>query len=283
MRGIDISNWQKGLDVSKTNAEFVIAKCTQGTSFVDPCCYGFITAAQKLGRLTGVYHYVNGKEAEAEMRHFTEQAKSYIGNSILCLDWEPQQNAAWQNKDYLGQCIEILKQQTGKTIFVYSSLSYFPWQLCNDKGCRTWVAQYANSKSTSWQGSPWNENAYKCDIRQYTSTGRVDGWGEILDLDKAYITAGEWQRLASGDSEDAQPTKSVTQLALETVKGMHGNGNARKAALGSRYSEVQAKINSAYRMTNQVIKGKYGNGSKRKKALGEDYELVQFIVNQILK
>ena len=37
--------------------------------------------------------------------------------------------------------------------------------------------------------------------------------------------------------------KSVDELAREVIAGKYGNGDARKSALGSRYSEVQAKVN----------------------------------------
>ena len=37
--------------------------------------------------------------------------------------------------------------------------------------------------------------------------------------------------------------KSVDELAREVIAGKYGNGDARKNALGSRYSEVQARVN----------------------------------------
>ena len=41
--------------------------------------------------------------------------------------------------------------------------------------------------------------------------------------------------------------KSVKQLADEVELGLHGDGEARKKSLGSRYNEVQAEINRRYR------------------------------------
>ena len=50
MNGIDISNHQKGLNVSKVPCDFVIMKATEGTTFVDKYCDGFYQQAKKLGK-----------------------------------------------------------------------------------------------------------------------------------------------------------------------------------------------------------------------------------------
>ena len=41
MRGIDISKWQSGIDLSAVNADFVIVKATEGIGYVDKSCDGF--------------------------------------------------------------------------------------------------------------------------------------------------------------------------------------------------------------------------------------------------
>lgn len=66
--------------------------------------------------------------------------------------------------------------------------------------------------------------------------------------------------------------------------GRYGAGDARKAALGSRYDEVQNFIdhiyeNMAYDLATEVLAGKYGNGDTRRTVLGGRYDEVQAIVN----
>lgn len=91
------------------------------------------------------------------------------------------------------------------------------------------------------------------------------------------------------------PSGSVTDLANRVIAGEFGNGDARKAALGSRYDEVQAEVNRILgggssssssadidQMARDVIAGKYGNGEARKAALGSNYDAVQARVNEIL-
>lgn len=47
---------------------------------------------------------------------------------------------------------------------------------------------------------------------------------------------------ATSDNDIAN--KSVDELAKEVIAGKYGNGEARKKALGSRYSEVQKQVNA---------------------------------------
>lgn len=97
--------------------------------------------------------------------------------------------------------------------------------------------------------------------------------------------------------------KSVDELAREVIAGKYGNGDARKSALGSRYSEVQAKVNEMLagnstpsaptpapkpqvdilELVKKTIRGDFGNGEARRKALGSNYDEVQRQVNLNLK
>ena len=68
------------------------------------------------------------------------------------------------------------------------------------------------------------------------------------------------------------------------MTGKYGNGDARKAALGSRYNEVQSEINhiqetSVATLAAETKAGRYGNGDVRKAVLGGKYDAVQKIIN----
>ena len=294
MQGIDISNWQNGIDVGAVaGIDFAICKATQGTSYVSPDCERQMQQAMKRGLLVGVYHYVNGAGVDAEARHFANSIKGYLGKAIICLDWEGEQNSAWGNVGYLDALTAKVKELTGKTPFIYASLSAFPWDVARKHGCGTWVAQYADMSQTGLQANPWNEGAYSCDIRQYSSAGRLNGYGGNLDLNKAYISREEWQRFAGGSSGAASPAPSPSpdaggasklDLVAGVMRGNYGNGEARKRALGSRYDEVQAIVNhiasaDAGTLAKEVLRGDYGNGETRKAVLGSRYNEVQAIVN----
>ena len=56
MNGIDISNWQNGINLAAVPFDFVICKATEGTHYVSPDCDRQIQQAIGLGKLVGVYH-----------------------------------------------------------------------------------------------------------------------------------------------------------------------------------------------------------------------------------
>lgn len=88
------------------------------------------------------------------------------------------------------------------------------------------------------------------------------------------------------------PVKPIQQLVNETLAGKHGNGEARKKALGVNYNAVMNVINgkatpkkSVDTIAREVIAGKFGNGADRKKNVekaGYNYNEVQKRVNQLL-
>ena len=141
-------------------------------------------------------------------------------------------------------------------------------------------------------------------IRHYDVTGKlcpapyVDAgkWAAL----KARITGGGSGVAAGGGGGGTAPSGSVTELAQAVIRGDYGNGDARRAALGSRYDEVQAEVNRILdggsvsgsssggsgvdieALAQAVIRGDYGNGEERRRRLGPLYDVVQARVNEIL-
>ncbi len=136
-------------------------------------------------------------------------------------------------------------------------------------------------------------------IRHYDVTGKL--------CPAPYVAASKWAALkaaitggvVSGGTTPAAPGGTVAELARRVIAGEFGNGDARRAALGSRYSEVQAEVNRILAggsssapaqpaapdieaLAQAVIRGDYGNGDDRRAALGASYDAVQARVNEIL-
>lgn len=102
----------------------------------------------------------------------------------------------------------------------------------------------------------------------------------------------------------APPTagKTIWQLADEVMAGVHGNGEARKASLGSNYAAVQAEVDrrlgggaptqsatnpsapqkSVAQLADEVIAGVHGSGADRRVSLAGMYDAVQAEVNRRL-
>lgn len=88
--------------------------------------------------------------------------------------------------------------------------------------------------------------------------------------------------------------KTISQLADETINGVHGNGEERQRRLGSNYNAVQNEINrrlgaskpaassgpSISQLADAVLRGEYGDGADRQRRLGSKYNAVQAEVNR---
>ena len=116
--------------------------------------------------------------------------------------------------------------------------------------------------------------------------------GCIVNPSIGKITAG------ASSQTDPFPNVSDEELACRVWTGEFGNGDVRRAKLGSRYSAVQALVDRGVgkqsttvetkpaetkvdilTLVKKTIRGDFGNGSARRKALGDNYDEVQRQVN----
>lgn len=303
MNGIDVSGWQAGINLAAVPCDFVIIKSTQGTSYVNKDCDRAYQQAKTAGKLLGVYHYFSGGDPYAEAEFFVKNIKGYVGEAILVLDWEGEQNSKFSQgpavaKPFLDKVAEL----TGVRPLIYMSKS-----VCRQHDWSSvaalyglWVAQYADNNSTGYQSNPWTDSkGYGAwsgpAIYQYSSHGRLAGYNGNLDINIAYMDANGWKSYSGAKSglvakpevsapQQATPTGTTLDLVYGVMIGRYGSGAERKTKLGSRYDEVQNMINhiasaSASTLATEVKNGAYGNGDIRKSVLGTRYDEVQKIVN----
>lgn len=300
MNGIDISNWQNGINLDAVPYDFIIAKATQGKTYVSPDCARQVEQARARGKLFGVYHYIDGSGAIGEADFFIDNIKNWVGEGMLCLDWESNQNSAWGNEDYLRQVAQRVIDRTGipPVIYVQQSRMAQVEPIADALNCALWIAQYANMNATGYQDAPWNEGAYSCAIRQYSSCGRLSGYSGNLDLNKAYMDAAAWKKYANPSGGASAPSPAPSKPSASAPSGStldlvyhivtnNINDDARKDYCGSRYDEVQGFINdthnaSASTLAEWIKAGKYGNNPVRKtviEACGGKYREAQDIIN----
>lgn len=258
--GIDISSYQSGIDLTVVPCDFVIIKATQGAGYVNPDCDRAYQQAKRAGKLRGTYHYVGGGNAVAEADYYINNIKGYLKDGLLAIDWEAEQNSAWGNEAYLEQLVRRVIERTGVKPLIYSMASRYVQVAAVAKklDCGLWIAEYADMNPTGYQAHPWREGAYACAIRQYTSTGRLNGWGGDLDLNIAYMTRDQWAKYVNpGGKPAAAPApskpapaparKSEDTIAAEVIAGKWGNGQDRVNRLkqaGYNPATIQAKVNA---------------------------------------
>lgn len=305
MNGIDISAWQgdAGINLAKVPFDFCVIKATEGTNYKNRYFAAHCDKVLSRKKLLGVYHYANGGNPQKEADYFLAYVKKYIGKAILVLDWEAKNNRLFGVKD-LEWCLQwcsYVQKKTGIKPLIYIQKSAM--DAVKKSGYGLWIAQYPDYVETGYQEHPWNEGAYNCLIRQYTSVGKLSGYSGSLDLNKAYISAASWRKLATKAVKIAtiKPVKkSVNTIAREVLVGRWGNGVDRKSRLtkaGYDYAKVQSAVNKlvkASQMTqdkiinavaHEVIIGKWGNGQERidrLKAAGYDPDKIQQRVNEIM-
>lgn len=300
MNGIDISNWQNGINLDAVPYDFIIAKATQGKTYVSPDCARQVEQARARGKLFGVYHYIDGSGAIGEADFFIDNIKNWVGEGMLCLDWESNQNSAWGNEDYLRQVAQRVIDRTGilPVIYVQHSRMAQVKPIADALNCALWIAQYANMNATGYQDAPWNEGAYSCAIRQYSSCGRLSGYSGNLDLNKAYMDAAAWKKYANPSGGASAPSPAPSKPSASAPSGStldlvyhivtnDINGDARRDYCGSRYDDVQGFINdthdaSASTLAKWIRAGKYGNNPVRQtviEACGGKYREAQDIIN----
>lgn len=303
LHGIDISNHQRGLDLSKIKTDFVIVKATEGTTLVMDTCDGFYQQAKSLGIPRGVYHFARPEynSAEAEAEYFLKHTEGYRNDAIMVLDYE---SPGCVDPNWALRWLNYVYEKTGVRPMIYMNDSTARGQnwtnvIAADYGL--WVAKYRDydadynydmsNAGTSPTGGKWPFYA----MWQWTSVGRLDGYSGNLDCNIFYGTVDTWNAYAgingkAPDPEPADPTPAGTtmELATRVMMGEFGDGDVRKAALGSRYEAVRDEVNHRLLapldvIVQEVYENRYGIDQARKDALGPRWQEVQDRINAIEK
>ena len=220
LNGVDISSYQSSLNIAAVPADFVIVKATEGTWYTNSCFREQADATLNSGKLLGIYHYISGGNWRAEAEYFVNTVKDYVGRAVLALDFESGGNSAYDDTAYLQQCAQTVYNLTGVRTLLYGGQRDYGRLAVVSKAinCGLWIAQYKNYDHIGYQNTPWNEGAYECAIRQYSSAGALPNYGGNLDLDKFYGDHAAWQSYARSDrqpqeeQQTEQPIPAISEI-----------------------------------------------------------------------
>ena len=267
LKGIDISNHQRGLDLAQIDCDFVIIKATEGKSHVDQYCDGFFQQALSLGKKLGVYHFANNSDntAKQEADWFINNTRGYIGKAIPVLDWEDD---VTDNVPWALEWLQRVEQAYGCKPLIYMSESVvnrYDWSPVANANYGIWVAKYRDdlpdynydmSKAGNMPSIKyWSTMA----LWQWTSTGRLNGWNGNLDCDVFYGDAAAWDKYVGSGSSSNTPSNPTTpqqpqrlsneEMAKKVIAGEYGDYPERKTRLeaeGYNYEAIQKIVNQAY-------------------------------------
>ena len=191
MYGVDLSRYnmvgstaytvpmKPNSELAYRDADFVIVKATQGTSYKYTNVFGpTIARAWNDDKLIGAYHYAAGGDPIEEAKYFLSVVEGWLDAAILVLDWEATSNEAWGNTNWAKRFLDYVYEETGIRPFLYSGMSGLK-QCTNcypDYGL--WFAGYPveceEFKFPEWptryKTDPWPT----FDIWQYSSAGGID-------------------------------------------------------------------------------------------------------------
>ena len=218
LNGIDVSGYQSDIDLSKVAANFVIVKATEGIGYVSPSCDRQYQQAKKLGKLLGIYHFARPEfnSAYSEVEFFIKNIKGYLGECAIFLDWE---SAGMWNVSWALQWLQYFRQKTGiaPVFYTYESvLQRYDWSPVAKAGFKLWAAKYRdygidNNYDMTNAGSRPRLGAFSSMIMwQWTSVGRLNGYGGNLDCDRFYGSPDDWRALY-GKIAPAQKTQTQTK------------------------------------------------------------------------
>ena len=220
MNGIDISIYQKNIDLSKIACDFVIVKATEGKTYTDPYFLNHIENARNLGKLLGFYHFARPENntPHEEVLNFLASVTSYLGEGIPFLDWESsgKNNLSWA-KEWLDEFYQL----TGIRPLIYMSESVtktYDWSKIAPE-YKLWVAKYRDYEidynyDMTRAGNPPKVGYWDSYVMwQWTSSGRLDGYPNNLDCNQFYGTREDWIKLTERDEKPMPEYKYIEVLS----------------------------------------------------------------------
>lgn len=217
LKGIDVSSWQRDIDISRlAEVQFVIAKATEGISYVNPYCDKVIQQCIKLNMPWGFYHYMKASNPEKEADHFIAACLNYFGHGVPVLDWEENQSVANVNK-----FVRRVYNETGVWSWIYAN----PWRFNQggvEQNCGRWIASYPSNKQTTLDIDPGNipkTDGLVC-CWQYSSKGKVIGYNGDLDVNHFYGSKETWKVYCGKQTESSPPSveKPVENSKIDVLE-----------------------------------------------------------------
>ena len=254
-KGIDVSTHNGKIDWNKVYGEidFAMIRCGYGKNGVDAQFKNNADACKGFGIPFGVYFFsyaMNTIEAKAEARRAIELCKEYEPTLGIAFDYEEDslKYAISQGhkldastiRDMACAFLDTIANESIYNPILYASKSYY-LRYFEGLPYYFWLAQ-------------WNvkEPGLQCDMWQFTSIGKVNGIFGFVDMNYTdYIKAEDIDtdgKNINGVLHDYNI--KYLKAAENVIKGVYGNGEARKSklkSLGYDAKFVQDLVNAMVR------------------------------------
>lgn len=261
MKGIDLSVWQTNVDYSKLKEqgiEFAIIRCGYGknSSQKDKEFETHYKGLKENGIKIGCYLYSYAsdiKSAVDEANNCLSFIKGKTFDLPIFYDLEEERTRILGKTNITNLAIIFCQtiEKAGYKAGVYANLNWFTnyidIETLKNKGYKIWLAEWNKSK----------ESSIKCDIWQYSSSGKIKGIRGNVDLNISYA-----ENVDNSIDNKEQTKKSNEEITEEVIKGNWGNGDIRKQKLqeaGYNYDEIQQLVNKKLNSTEEIYIVKSGD------------------------
>lgn len=232
LRVIDTSHWKKDIVNTNVDIDGVYTKATEGNYYVDDACDPIVQWAIGRGKKWGVYHFATNRVTDpiTEANYFVDNCQGYVGHGLLILDNE---NYHWSdgtfandanNVGWAKQWLDQVFARTGVKPLIYMSLSVITgndWSPVINGGYGLICADYVEndtpipnwSMDSNRDPNPHWDGVVNDVMWQFTSTGRLDGYGGNLDCNFFYGDAHAWDLYAGVHADTPPPVQPAPEPA----------------------------------------------------------------------
>lgn len=250
MNGIDVSNWQSGININSINVDFVIVKATEGSGYISPSFTKQANDTLNSGKKLGLYHYMSYMTpAKQQAEHFVDTVKPYLNKAVLVLDFES--TAVNKGVSFALEFLQTVENLTGVKPMIYMSQSVaasHDWTSVINNDYGLWVARYPLGNATTGFRSDlsygnlgyWDSAA----MFQYTSHGRIPGYSGYLDLDIFYGDESQWDAYAGSSGTVNEPETGGSDGTTYNQTYIVRSGDCL-STIGQRFGVAWGSIASA--------------------------------------
>ncbi len=168
--------------------------------FVNPDAKQQADEAYAKTGLVGLYHFAYGlKDPCEEADFFIAQVEKlgYLGKAMLVVDYEA--DALAMGRSWLASLCRRVHELAGYKPVIYTSGGIIVGQMVESLGYPMWCANYYRSYDLVYDYDTEGMRIYRgCEnsvMWQFTSSGRLDGYSENLDLDEFFGSSDDFLAL----------------------------------------------------------------------------------------
>lgn len=271
---VDLSHHQ---DPKKINYDkfakqlyFAIIRTQYGSKTIDNAYKAHHAELRKRGVPTAAYAWVRGvseRDMEVEATDFYNRTKD-LNPTFWFLDVEEEsmKNMRAGIKAYVKKLRSLGAEKVG--VYIANHL-YKPFNLDMSDFDAVWIPRYGSNN-----GKPDKKPDFPCDIWQYTSVGRVDGYSGNLDLNQiisdkplSFFTGGAIEKQKPNENKAAKTYKVIVKVSGYETAADAKNKSHKKVTVypGTYYvfNENQGMINVTGK---KGVPGSWINPGDNKKA-----------------